>query len=195
MGMLLIVGLGNPGAQYANNRHNIGFQVIDAIQKTYKLPDFAFKFQGHMTSGEIKGQKVILLKPLTYMNLSGQSVGDCARFYKIPLEDIIVVHDDIDLNFAKIKAKQGGGHGGHNGLKSIDAHLGQDYWRIRFGVGRPKQDQPASAHVLRDFSKDEEAEVDHLVYMIIDELPALMEKNADAFMAGIYRRQQQILKR
>ncbi len=188
--MLLIVGLGNPGAQYANNRHNIGFNVLDEIQQTYKFPEFSSKFQGMVTTGQIGSEKVILLKPMTYMNLSGQSVGECMRFYKIPVENIYVIHDEIDLVVGKIKVKQGGSHAGHNGLKSLDQHIGPDYWRVRFGVGRPAASHMVSSYVLQDFNSNEKPQVEDLAHILVDEVPKLTTGDIQGFMSEIARRYQ-----
>jgi PTH1 family peptidyl-tRNA hydrolase len=188
MGMLLIVGLGNPGTQYADNRHNVGFKILDAIQQSYKFPDFTSKFQGLVTTGQIGSEKVILLKPLTYMNLSGQSVGECARFYKIPVDQIIVIHDEIDLVLGKVKVKLGGGSAGHNGLKSLDQHLGKDYWRVRFGVDRPPQSHMVSSYVLQDFSSQEKPDVQDLIHILVDEMPKLVAGERELFMSEIARR-------
>lgn len=192
--MLLIVGLGNPGAQYANNRHNIGFQVVDEIQHTYKLPDFSSKFQGMVTTGQIGTQKVILLKPMTYMNLSGQSVGECMRFYKIAPENVIVIHDEIDLVPGKVKVKQGGSHAGHNGLKSLDQHIGDNYWRVRFGVGRPAASHMVSNYVLQDFAASEKPDVETLTHILVDEVPKLISGDTQGFMSEIARRFQGVTK-
>lgn len=188
--MLLIVGLGNPGAQYADNRHNVGFKILDAIQLDYKFPAFTSKFQGLMTAGQIGSEKVILLKPLTYMNLSGQSVGECARFYKITPDQIFVFHDEIDLVLGKVKVKQGGSPAGHNGLKSLDQHLGPDYWRIRFGVGRPVASHMVSSYVLQDFTSAEKPDVQDLINILSGEVPKLVAGDHQGFMSEIARRKQ-----
>lgn len=192
MGMLLIVGLGNPGSQYVNNRHNIGFKVLDEIQQTYKFPDFSSKFQGLVTAGQIGTQKIILLKPMTYMNLSGQSVGECMRFYKIPTENVYVIHDEIDFVPGKIKVKQGGGNAGHNGLKSMDQHIGNNFWRIRFGVGRPANSAMVSNYVLQDFNTNERPLIEDTTHILVDELPKLITGDTQSFMSDIARRQQDL---
>ncbi len=152
----LLVGLGNPGEKYTRNRHNIGFLAADEIAKEYGFSAFKPQFQGLIAQGIIEGQKGYILKPQTYMNLSGQSVLAACQFYKIPLERVCVIHDDIDLEPGKIKLKQGGGHGGHNGLRDIDARLGKNYWRLRVGVGHPGHRDAVSGYVLKDFPKAEE---------------------------------------
>lgn len=192
VGMLLIVGLGNPGTQYANNRHNVGFKIIDEIAKDFKFPEFTSKFQGQVSTGQIGGEKIILLKPMTYMNLSGQSVGECMRFYKIPIENVYVFYDEIDLALGKVKVKQGGGAAGHNGIKSLDQHLGQNYWRVRFGVDRPKLSSMVSGYVLQDFSRDEKSLLDYLVSITSRELPKLVAGDMQGFMSEIARLKQQL---
>jgi PTH1 family peptidyl-tRNA hydrolase len=155
--MLLVVGLGNPGPDYARNRHNIGFMAADVLVRRHSFGPWRAKFQGEMAEGMIGGRKVLILKPNTYMNLSGQSVAACARFMKIPVEDIVVIHDELDVAPGRLKIKRGGGSGGHNGLKSIDAHLGQNYRRLRLGIGHPGHKDLVSGYVLHDFAKGDEA--------------------------------------
>lgn len=152
--MLLIAGLGNPGPQYAGHRHNIGFMAVDAIHRA--SPSFrpwTKKFRGEFSEGEVGGEKVLLLKPLTFMNESGASVGDAARFYKLEPSQVVVVHDELDLAPGKVRVKTGGGNGGHNGLRSIDAHLGKEYRRVRLGIGHPGSKERVHGHVLSDFHK------------------------------------------
>jgi len=151
--MLLLVGLGNPGPEYAKNRHNIGFMAVDCIADRYSFASYRKKFQGLLAEGDIAGEKVLALKPETFMNESGRSVAACASFYKVPPEDIIVLHDEIDLECAKVRVKRGGGHAGHNGLRSIHDHIGPDYARVRFGVGHPGEKDQVAGHVLKDFAK------------------------------------------
>jgi len=156
--MWLFVGLGNPGDKYKLNRHNVGFMLLDSLAYDYAgFGDFKSKFQGHLAEGRIGVQKVVLLKPQTYMNLSGESVIKCAQFYKIPVEKIIVFHDELDINAGEVRVKQGGGNAGHNGLKSMQQHLGSpDFWRVRIGIGRPPFKGDVSNFVLDDFSKAEQ---------------------------------------
>lgn len=154
--MFLVVGLGNPGSGYAANRHNIGFMAADELVRRYSFGPWRKKFQGQISEGELNGEKVLVLKPETFMNLSGQSVGEVLRFYKIPVEDVIVLHDELDLPPGKLRVKRGGGHGGHNGLKSIDAHCGKEYRRVRLGIGHPGEKSRVHGHVLGDFSKAEQ---------------------------------------
>jgi PTH1 family peptidyl-tRNA hydrolase len=155
---LLIAGLGNPGGEYARNRHNAGFMAVDVIHESYDFAPWRSKFQGRISEGKLGRRKVILLKPMTYMNDSGQSVGPAARFFKIAPDDIVVMHDEIDLAAAKLKAKKGGGDAGHNGLRSITAAIGPGYRRVRIGVGHPGQRGRVHSHVLNNFSKAEEDE-------------------------------------
>ena len=153
--MKLLVGLGNPGKDYARNRHNIGFMVLDEIAKAYNFTPWRSRFKGETSEGLIDGQKCLLLKPLTFMNLSGEAVQAASSFYKIDLGNIIVFHDEIDLPPAKFKIKVDGGNAGHNGLKSISQHVGNAYVRVRMGVGRPVQKSQVANYVLKDFSKDD----------------------------------------
>ncbi len=151
--MWLLVGLGNPGDEYSGHRHNIGFMVVDEIASG-GFPSYRSKFKSQMSEGSIGGEKAVLLKPQTYMNDSGAAVQAAAKFYKVPPERIVVFHDELDLAAGKVKVKQGGGNAGHNGLRSIDAHLGTaDYWRVRLGIGHPGDKEKVHSHVLGNFSK------------------------------------------
>lgn len=152
--MFLVAGLGNPGAKYTHNRHNIGFLAADELARSFHAGHTSRKFSGDICEARHE-PRFFILKPQTYMNLSGESVASCARFYKIPPERIIVLYDDLDLPPGKLRVKQGGGHGGHNGLKSIDTHMGKEYWRVRIGIGRPEHKDDVTHHVLGDFSKAE----------------------------------------
>jgi len=151
--MHLIVGLGNPGAQYAHNRHNIGFMAADAIQRENGFGPFRQKFQGLIAEGNLGSDKVLLLKPQTFMNRSGDAVKQAAQFYKLEPSDITVIYDELDLAPGKVRIKRGGGNGGHNGLRSIDPQVGLDYRRIRLGIGHPGHKDRVTAHVLGDFAK------------------------------------------
>jgi PTH1 family peptidyl-tRNA hydrolase len=153
--MLLLVGLGNPGARHAGNRHNIGAKALEAIARRHGIGPVRKKFQGAAAEGFIGSERVLLLMPLTYMNDSGRSVAEAARFYKLGLSDIVVLHDEIDLAPLKLRVKVGGGVAGHNGLRSITAHIGNDYKRVRIGVGRPAVKEMVQSYVLQDFAKDE----------------------------------------
>lgn len=154
--MHLLVGLGNPGASYAGNRHNIGFMALDAIHARHGFSPWRSRFSADISEGRIGDHKVLLAKPNTFMNLSGQAVGEIARFYKLEPGDVTAVHDELDLEPGRTRIKVGGGHGGHNGLKSLDAHLGKDYRRIRLGIGHPGHKGLVSGYVLKDFPKADE---------------------------------------
>ncbi len=156
--MKLCVGLGNHGQKYSHHRHNIGFMVVDALVWQHGFTMWRDKFNGLVAEGNIDGEKVVLLKPMTFMNESGQSVRAAADFYKIALADVIVFHDDLDLPLARVKIKTGGGAGGHNGLKSIDMHMGVEYQRVRIGIGRPDNKAAVSGYVVGDFYKEQESE-------------------------------------
>lgn len=162
--MKLIVGLGNPGEKYDKTRHNIGFEVIDALAKKYDVTNFREKFQGEIGEFSIKDEKIFLLKPTTYMNLSGNSVGEVMKFYKMDAaEDLIVVYDDMDLKSGQLKIKQKGSAGGHNGIKSIISHVGEDFFRVKCGIGKPSSREEVVNYVLGRFSKEEREEIDPLV--------------------------------
>lgn len=151
--MFLLVGLGNPGPEHAGDRHNIGFMAVDEIVRRHNFSGWRKRFQGETAEGSIAGERVLALKPNTYMNLSGQSAGEAARFLKIPLENVLVLHDELDLPPGRLRVKTGGGAGGHNGLKSLDAHLGNGYKRLRLGIGHPGDKDAVTGHVLSAFSK------------------------------------------
>ncbi len=180
--MFLVVGLGNPGPEYARNRHNIGFMAVDGIVRRHSFGSWRGKYQGEMSEGEIAGERVLALKPMTYMNRSGQSVAACAKFLKIPPERVIVLHDEIELPPGKLRVKKGGGHAGHNGLRDIDAHVGKDYWRIRLGVGRPHDKAQVHDWVLGDFAKSEQDGLDKLLDAVADHLPLMIKGDESGFM-------------
>ncbi len=183
--MWLLVGLGNPGDKYKSNRHNIGFMAVDAIADEYGVGPFKAKFQGEMAEGRIGGEKVVLLKPQTFMNESGQSVGKCAKFYKIAPERICVFHDELDLEPGKCRVKMGGGVAGHNGLKSIKAHMGTpEFKRVRLGIGHPGDKNRVSGYVLSDFAKAEAGWVERLIPALADNVPLLLE-GSDDFMTRV----------
>lgn len=162
--MYILVGLGNPGPQYVLNRHNIGFMVLDTISESYaNFSSPKLKFRSVIQEGMIGSHKVVLCKPQTFMNLSGEAVQQLLTFYKVPVEKIYVFHDDLDLEFGKVKVKQGGSNGGHNGLKSLDQHMGANYWRIRLGISHPGHKDAVSKYVLSNFSK---AEMDGLISLL-----------------------------
>jgi PTH1 family peptidyl-tRNA hydrolase len=173
--MKIIAGLGNPGAQYAGNRHNIGFMAVDALQRLPSFSPWARKFKAEISEGEIDGEKVLLMKPLTYMNLSGESVGEAMRFFKLAPADIIVIHDELDLLAGRVRIKTGGGHGGHNGLKSLDAHCGKEYRRLRLGIGHPGDKERVHGHVLGDFAKADRVWLDPLLDAIADNAAMLLK--------------------
>ena len=181
--MFLVVGLGNPGAEYANTRHNVGFMAADEIHRRYNFSAFRAKFDGLIAEGNIEGEKVYLLKPQTFMNLSGNSVVKAASFYKILPQNIVVIHDDMDLPIDKMKAKIGGGAGGHNGLKSIDSCITPNYNRIRLGIGHPniKAEEVVVNHVLSSFSKADKAILEQNIDIIADLLPILLKKGVAEF--------------
>lgn len=179
--MFLVVGLGNPGAEYAETRHNIGFMAADEIHGRYNFSSFKSKFDGLIAEGKIGDEKVYLLKPQTYMNLSGNSVVKAAMFYKILPQNIIVIHDDLDLKIGQLKAKCGGGAGGHNGLKSIDSHITPNYNRIRVGIGHPdKAKTEVADYVLGGFSKADAQIINQEMETVAEAVKILIEKGVDA---------------
>ncbi|MBR5130249.1 MAG: aminoacyl-tRNA hydrolase [Alphaproteobacteria bacterium] len=180
--MILLVGLGNPGSEYALTRHNVGFMAVDEIVRRYSFDGWTKKFKGEVCAGTIDGQKVLVLKPHTYMNLSGESVLAISSFYKISLDKIYVFHDDMDLPLGRLKVKQGGGSGGHNGLKSIDAHLGQNYHRIRIGVDKPAMREQVVSWVLSKFASNDKQTLDDLIIKITDNISTLLTKDGNSFM-------------
>lgn len=182
---LLIAGLGNPGSQYAKNRHNAGFIVADELHAHYRFGPWKAKFDGLLSEGALGGRKTYLLKPQTYMNLSGGSVGPALRFYKLPLEALVVIHDEIDLAAGKLKVKTGGGDAGQNGLRSITATLGPDYRRVRLGIGHPGEKHKVSGHVLENFSKDDIAWLKPLVDAMVQSAPLLAKDDDAGFMSKV----------
>lgn len=180
---LLIAGLGNPGAEYARNRHNAGFLAVDALHEAFGFGPWRAKFQGLIAEGKIARRKTYLVKPQTFMNLSGDCVGAAARFLKLPLSAVVVFHDEMDLAAGKLKAKTGGGDAGHNGLRSITATLGPDYRRVRIGVGHPAGRERVVGHVLSNFSKTDEAEwLSPLLSAVCEAAPHLAENDNIEFM-------------
>jgi PTH1 family peptidyl-tRNA hydrolase len=186
--MLLLVGLGNPGSGYANHRHNIGFMAVDAITGRHGFKPWRARFEGEIAEGEVEGERVLALKPMTYMNLSGNAVAAASRFYKVPPESVIVVYDEIELAPGKVRVKQGGGNAGHNGLKSIDAAIGVDYRRVRLGVGRPERavsdidPEAVSNWVLRDFPRADRPWVKKLTEAVAENFPLLVAGDEAKFM-------------
>jgi len=183
--MKLFVGLGNPGSKYARNRHNIGFMALDDIASAHGFSPWKSKFQAEICDGTLGGSKVLLLKPQTFMNNSGQSVGEAMRFYKLTPADVVVLHDELDLAPGKCRVKQGGGHAGHNGLRSIHAHIGADYGRVRLGIGHPGHKDAVSGYVLRDFPKADETWLDDLMRGISDGAAALAAGDGGKFMNAV----------
>lgn len=183
--MRLFVGLGNPGAKYAQNRHNVGFMALDQIAGDHGFGPWRAKFQGQITEGRLGSEKVVLLKPETFMNLSGQSVGEAMRFFKLTPADITVFHDEIDLAPGKLRVKAGGGHAGHNGLRSLHSHIGDAYQRIRIGVGHPGHKDAVPGYVLRDFSKADQGWLDDLLRGIGDGAEALAAGDTGRFQNAV----------
>src|SRR5690242_19948081 len=182
---LLIAGLGNPGSQYAFNRHNAGFMLVDAIQLEHGFGPWRAKFEGLVSEGALAGRKTYLLKPQTYMNDSGSSVGPALRFFKLPLEALVVAHDEIDLAAGKLKVKTGGGDAGQNGLRSITATLGPDYRRVRIGIGHPGEKTKVTGHVLQNFSEDDIAWLKPLVEAMVQAAPLLAKDDDAGFMSKV----------
>ena len=185
--MLLFVGLGNPTPDSENNRHNIGFKIIDAINQKFGLSKQKPKFKGLLTTGNISGKKVYAIKPLTFMNNSGICIRELIEYFKIDSEDVIVFHDDLDIDFGKIKAKFGGSSAGHNGIESIDKFIGKDYSRIRIGIGKPKSD--VTDHVLKDFDEEEIKDLKKITSNITDSLSILLDKKLDLFSSTVNNNQ------
>jgi peptidyl-tRNA hydrolase, PTH1 family len=186
--MRLIVGLGNPGGRHARNRHNIGFMAADAIARRYAFPAFRSRFKGELAEGLIAGERRLLLRPQTFMNASGESVLAAMSFYKIAPNEIVVMHDELDLRPGKVRVKRGGGSAGHNGLRSIDAMIGSDYWRIRLGIGHPGVKELVHPYVLQNFAADEMRQwVEPLVEAVAATLPLLLDGAPDAFMSEVAR--------
>ena len=186
--MKLFVGLGNPGKKYTNNRHNIGFMALNQIANDHSFSPWKNKFQGQITDGKLGDEKVILLKPETFMNLSGQSVSETIKFYKIKIEDIVVFHDELDLAPAKLRVKISGGHAGHNGLRSIHQHIGADYHRVRMGIGHPGHKDRVANYVLSDFAKNDQNWLQDLLFGISDGAIYLANNDAGKFMNAVAMR-------
>ena len=183
--MKLFVGLGNPGPKYARHRHNIGFMAVDRIAADHGFAPWRGKFQGAMSEGRLGSEKVVLLKPGTFMNKSGQSVGEAMRFFKLEPADIVVFHDEIDLAPGKLRVKHGGGHAGHNGLRSLHAHIGDAYTRVRMGVGHPGQKDRVPGYVLHDFPKADEAWLEDMLRGCSDGAPYLAEGDTGRFQNAV----------
>ena len=183
--MLLFVGLGNPTPDSENNRHNVGFKIIDAINKEFSLSKQKPKFKGLLTTGNIGSKKVYAIKPLTFMNNSGICIRELIEYFKINAEDVIVFHDDLDVEFGKIKAKFGGSSAGHNGVASIDKFIGKDYSRVRVGIGKPKNGIEVADYVLQNFDEDESIGVQKISKDITESILILVEKKLDLFSSTV----------
>lgn len=183
--MKLFVGLGNPGAKYAGNRHNIGYMAVERIAVDHGFGPWRKGFQGQVSEGRLGSEKVILLKPETFMNLSGQSVGEALRFYKLTPAEVTVFHDELDLAPAKVRVKTGGGHAGHNGLRSIHAHIGEAYGRVRLGIGHPGHKDAVAGYVLHDFAKADQDWLDDVLRGVSDGAVALAEGDGPRFLNAV----------
>ena len=183
--MLLFVGLGNPSPDNENNRHNIGFKIIDAINQKFSLSKQKPKFKGLLTTGNIGNKKVYAIKPLTFMNNSGICIRELIEYFKIESEDVIVFHDDLDIDFGKVKAKFGGSSAGHNGIESIDKFSGEDYSRVRIGIGKGNGKTDVTDHVLKDFDEEEKIKLENITNNITDSLSILLDKKLELFSSTI----------
>lgn len=183
--MLLLVGLGNPGPDYAGHRHNLGFMAVDRIAVRYGFPPWRRRFHGRAAEGEVAGRRILALKPETYMNDSGRAVAAAMQFYRLAPDQVVVIHDEVDLAPGRIRVKRGGGAGGHNGLRSIDAHIGNDYWRVRLGVGHPGHRDLVRRYLLHDFAKDELPFVEALLDAVAEAFPLLVSRDENAFMSKV----------
>lgn len=185
--MHVIVGLGNPGPKYERHRHNIGMLAVDSIHRQHAgMSPWRKRFQAEVSEGSIAGHKVLLIKPMTFMNESGRAVGEALRFYKLSPEDVTVLYDELDLPPAKVRIKRGGGAGGHNGIRSLDAHIGKDYRRVRIGIGHPGAKERVTSHVLGDFAKRDAEWLDPLLITIANEIPLLLDGKDSVFMNRLH---------
>ena len=185
--MRLLVGLGNPGSGYANNRHNLGFMTVDELVERYNLGAWRGKFQGQVAEGRVGNNKVAVLKPTTFMNESGRALNEAIKFYKIDLDDLVVFFDEIELAPGRIRVKKGGGHAGHNGIRSLISHISGDFWRVRMGVGHPGHKGRVSGYVLQDFAKSDQGWVRTLVNATVDSTPLLLDGDHNRFMTDVAR--------
>ena len=183
--MILFVGLGNPTPDSQDNRHNVGFKIIDAINKKFSLSKQKPKFKGLLTTGDIENKKIYAIKPLTFMNNSGICIRELIEYFKIDAEDVIVFHDDLDVDIGKIKTKFGGSSAGHNGIESIDKFIGKEYSRVRIGIGKPSPKMSTSDYVLNNFNEDEKKELDKIVNNIINSISILLDKKLDLFSSTV----------
>ena len=182
---LCFIGLGNPGSKYDNTRHNIGFKIIDALNKKFSLSKQKPKFKGLLTTGNIESEKIYAIKPLTFMNNSGICIRELIEYFKIDSKEVIVFHDDLDIEFGKVKAKFAGSSAGHNGIESIDKFIGKEYSRVRVGIGHPKQKKKVNNHVLEDFKEDEEEKMQEITESIVKLIPTLIDKKIDLFSSKV----------
>ena len=184
--MKMFVGLGNPGTKYQHNRHNVGFMIIDKLANDYGFDSWKSKSGAQIATGRIGMTKILAVKPQSFMNKSGLPVSELARFYKIESQDIYVFHDEIDLGEGRLRVKQGGGHGGHNGLRDIDRHMGKDYWRVRIGVGRPLTKEDVHKWVLNDFSRhDKDSWLTAMLGALSDEAELLANEDSASYMSRV----------
>jgi PTH1 family peptidyl-tRNA hydrolase len=183
--MKLFAGLGNPGVKYAGHRHNIGFMALDRVAQDHGFGPWKSKFQGQVSEGRLGSEKIVLLKPTTFMNKSGQSVGEAMRFYKLDSTDVTVFHDEIDLAPGKLRCKAGGGHAGHNGLRSIHEHIGPHYDRVRMGVGHPGHKDRVPGYVLHDFAKADQEWLDDMLRGISDGVAHLADGDTGRFLNAV----------
>jgi len=183
--MLLFVGLGNPTPDSKNNRHNIGFKMIDALNQKFGLSKQKPKFKGLLTTGNIDDKKVYAIKPLTFMNNSGICIRELIEYFKIDAEDVFVFHDDLDIEFGKVKAKFSGSSAGHNGIESIDKFIGKDYFRVRIGIGKPKTKADVADHVLNDFDEEEILQLEKITNNIINSISKLIDRKLDLFSSTV----------
>ena len=183
--MILLVGLGNPTPDSNDNRHNVGFKIIDAINQKFGLSKQKPKFKGLLTTGNIANKKVYAIKPLTFMNNSGICIRELMEYFKIDIDDVIVFHDDLDVDFGKIKAKFGGSSAGHNGIESIDKFIGKEYSRVRVGIGKPDKKITVSDYVLNNFNEDEKIQLGQITMNIIESIPILIDKKLDLFSSTV----------
>ena len=186
--MLLFAGLGNPGSSYAGNRHNFGFMAVDAIIRRHDFAPGRLRFSSRCCEGRIGSEKILVMKPQTFMNESGRAVGEAARFFRLDPQDIIVFHDELDLALGKVRVKEGGGHGGHNGIRSLIAHLGADFVRVRLGIGHPGDRDRVTPYVLSDFARSEQPVVEEVCDAVAAAAPWLVARDWPRFMTEVARR-------
>lgn len=188
--MQIIAGLGNPGKKYTQNRHNIGFKILDSMAELNNFQPWRKKFQSQITEGYLNSKKVMLIKPETFMNNSGNAIQEVLNFYKLNVENLTVIHDDLDLKIGKVKLKTGGGSAGHNGLKSIDQHVGSSYLRLRFGISRPANKAMVAKYVLSDFTVNDRDEIEALIIKISRHIEKLFNENQQEFLNQINQTQE-----